>query len=338
MNEKQLRHTAHGSHRTSVCHQPGSQARPQAQAKPENPAETTYYYESKMNNSSAVPPGQDGGSADTYAQVMESITRIALAGFGGAIAGLSISRRRGHALTMARVDAAVSGGSKRRRRRGAAESSRPRHNQQGSAGAGGPSAPYVDQDLPSTWAFACLTFASITESTRLLSPTTLLGDLLEKANSLLKESTSDRDDEKTNERACEEEGEASTTKSLSQMPRVDISALTSKISIDDVRTISDYIIGGSIAGAVFKGGSIQSSAGVRWAKRAGGNPSMGMMTAAATRTSLMAGLLPGAALGLFAGILQVGAGHLEQMLLEEQATADTSVEANGNVQVRDTTY
>jgi len=166
----------------------------------------------------------------------------------------------------------------------------------------------------------------------------LLGDLLEKANSLLKESTSDRDDEKTNERACEEEGEASTTKSLSQMPRVDISALTSKISIDDVRTISDYIIGGSIAGAVFKGGSIQSSAGVRWAKRAGGNPSMGMMTAAATRTSLMAGLLPGAALGLFAGILQVGAGHLEQMLLEEQATADTSVEANGNVQVRDTTY
>lgn len=280
-----------------------------------------------MNNSSAVPPGQDGGSADTYAQVMESITRIALAGFGGAIAGLSISRRRGHALTMARVDAAVSGGSKRRRRRGAAESSRPRHNQQGSAGAGGPSAPYVDQDLPSTWAFACLTFASITESTRLLSPTTLLGDLLEKANSLLKESTSDRDDEKTNERACEEEGEASTTKSLSQMPRVDISALTSKISIDDVRTISDYIIGGSIAGSVFKGGSIQSSAGVRWAKRAGGNPSMGM-TAAAARTSLMAGLLPGAALGLFAGILQVGAGHLEQILLEEQATADVSVEAN----------
>ena len=298
------------------------------------------YNESKMNNSSAVPPGQDGGSADTYAQVMESITRIALAGFGGAIAGLSISRRRGHALSLARVDAAVSGGSKRRRRRGAAaESSRPRHNQQGGAGAGGPSAPYVDQDLPSTWAFACLTFASITESTRLISPTTLLGDLLENANGILKEPTSDRDDEMINERACEaEEGEASTTKSLYQMPRVDISALSSKISIEDVRTISDYIIGGSIAGAVFKGGSIQSSAGVRWSKRAGGNPSIGM-AAAATRTSFMAGLLPGAALGLFAGILQVGAGHLEQMLLEEQATADVSVEANSDVaQVRDTTY
>jgi hypothetical protein len=157
----------------------------------------------------------------------------------------------------------------------------------------------------------------------------LLGDLLENADGLPKESTSDRDDEKINERACEEEGETSTITSLSQMPRIDI---------EDVRTISDYIIGGSIAGAVFKGGSIQSSAGVRWAKRAGGNPSIGM-TAAATRTSFMAGLLPGAALGLFAGILQVGAGHLEQMLLEDQATADVSIEADSNkAQKRDTTY
>ena len=49
------------------------------------------------------------------------------------------------------------------------------------------------------------------------------------------------------------------------------------------------------------------------------------MTAAATRASFMAGLIPGATLGLLAGFLQVGAGHLENMLelLEEENVVDT---------------
>ena len=268
----------------------------------------------EMNTSDAIPPGQDGGNADTYAKVMESLTRIALAGFGGAIAGLSISRRRAAgAPALARVDAAVSGGGKRRRRGGSSDSSR-RRNQQGGTSA---SAPYVDQDLPSTWAFACLTFASITESTRLLSPTTLVSDLLQSTSSLPDGRDTGNDDE-----------EASVDMPwVSHMPKVDLPAFSSKISVVDVRSISDYVIGGSIAGAVFKGSSVQTSAGVRWAKRAGGNTTAGI-TAAATRTSFMAGLIPGAALGFLAGILQVGAGHLEQMLLEEDTAADIPVEAS----------
>lgn len=284
-----------------------------------------------MDTSNAIPPGQDGGNAATYAKVMESITRVALAGFGGAIAGLSISRRRAGAISLARVDAAVSGGSKRRRRRGgsAADSSRQR-NRQGGASAGGssPSAPYVDQDLPSTWAFACLTFAGITESTRLLSPTTLFSDLLERVNdSFVYDNASGHNDEKTNATTCkeDEEKEKETIAGMSwvsQMPKVDLPASTPTISSEDIRSICDYVIGGSIAGAVFKGGSIQTSAGARWAKRAGSNPGM---TATATRASFMAGLIPGATLGLLAGILQVGAGHLEKMLdlLEEENAVDT---------------
>ena len=285
-----------------------------------------------MDTSKSIPPEQGGGNAATYAKVMESITRVALAGFGGAIAGLSISRRRAGALSLARVDAAVSGGIKRRRRRGgsaAADTSRQR-NQKGGTSAGGtsPSAPYVDQDLPSTWAFACLTFAGITESTRLLSPTTLFSDLLETVNgSFVEGNISGNNYEKANETTCkeDEEKEKETIAGmswLSQMPQVDLPASTPTISSEDIRSVSDYVIGGSIAGAVFKGGSIQTSAGARWAKRAGGNVGM---TAAATSASFMAGLIPGATLGLLAGVLQVGAGHLENMLelLEEENAVDT---------------
>ena len=288
-----------------------------------------------MNISDAIPPGQDGGNAETYAKVMESITRIALAGFGGAIAGLSISRRRAGAISLARVDAAVSGGSKRRRRRGTARSSgvgsadfsSRQRNQQGGAGASGsPSAPYVDQDLPSTWAFACLTFASITESTRLISPSTLLSDLLESSTDSLVENTASGHDGENGNTHTGKEGEKEEVETnagmawSSHLPKVDRPAFIPAISVEDVRTISDYVIGGSIAGAVFKGGSIQTSAGARWAKRAGSNPAVGMTTAAATRASFTAGLIPGATLGLVAGILQVGAGHLERMLeiLEEE--------------------
>ena len=286
-----------------------------------------------MDTSNAIPPGQDGGSAATYAKVMESITRVALAGFGGAIAGLSISRRRAGALSLARVDAAVSGGSKRRRRRygSAVDTSRER-NQQGGASA------YVDVDLPSTWAFACLTFAGITESTRLLSPTTLFSDLLESANgSLVENNASGHNDEKLNATTSkeDEEKEKETTIAgmtwISQLPKVeDLPTSTPTISSEDMRSICDYVIGGSIAGAVFKGGSIQTSAGARWAKRAGSNPKVGM-TAAATRASFMAGLIPGATLGLLAGMLQVGAGRLEKMLeLLEEENADDTPTATAN--------
>ena len=284
-----------------------------------------------MDTSKSIPPEQGGGNAATYAKVMESITRVALAGFGGAIAGLSISRRRAGALSLARVDAAVSGGSKRQRRRGGstADSSRQRNQQGGtSAGGGSPSAPYVDQDLPSTWAFACLTFAGITESTRLLSPTTFFSDLLESVNgSFVEDNASGNNNEKANASTCkeDEEKEKETIAGmswLSQMPKVDLPASTPTIISEDIRSICDYVIGGSIAGAIFKGGSIQTSAGARWAKRAGGNVGM---TTAATRASFMAGLIPGATLGLLAGVLQVGAGHLENMLelLEEENAVDT---------------
>jgi hypothetical protein len=85
-------------------------------------------------------------SNDIYTQTMESFLRIALAGFGGAVVGLSLSKRGG--ITSATKQAVVA-------RRG-----RYHHATSG--------------DLPAQWAMACVTFASIFEGTRALSPTTLV--------------------------------------------------------------------------------------------------------------------------------------------------------------------
>jgi hypothetical protein len=91
---------------------------------------------------------EDPKNNDVYTQTMESFLRVALAGFGGALVGLSLSRRGG-------VTPLVQQQSQRIAQRGR---------------------PYTNQDLPAQWAVSCLTFASIFESTRLLSPTSLVTD------------------------------------------------------------------------------------------------------------------------------------------------------------------
>lgn len=78
-------------------------------------------------------------SNDDYLAVMESFMRITLAGFGGAISGIAISRGGTHT----RIN--------------------PGHR------------PYADANLPASWAIACVGFVGIIEASRVLSPFSFLG-------------------------------------------------------------------------------------------------------------------------------------------------------------------
>lgn len=84
-----------------------------------------------------------------YTKTMESFLRIALAGFGGAIVGISLAKRGG----------LVAASSKVVTRRG-----RYHHTTSG--------------ELPAQWAMACIAFASIFEGTRALSPTTMASRMI----------------------------------------------------------------------------------------------------------------------------------------------------------------
>ena len=82
--------------------------------------------------------------SDSFNLGMESALRITLAGFGGVLVGLSLSQRRGgSAPTM--VQPMIQRGSQRSRN-------------------------ITNRDLPSQWAVSCLTFATIFECSRLMSP------------------------------------------------------------------------------------------------------------------------------------------------------------------------
>ena len=82
--------------------------------------------------------------SDSFNQGMESALRITLAGFGGVLVGLSLSQRRGVSAPTV-VQPMIQRGSQRSRN-------------------------ITNRDLPSQWAVSCLTFATIFECSRLMSP------------------------------------------------------------------------------------------------------------------------------------------------------------------------
>jgi hypothetical protein len=112
-----------------------------------------------MDSPASYPPDlPKPEDREIYVTVIESVTRVAMAGFGGALVGLSVSRRRGSFREAAyAVDRTVRTARKR-------------------PGSAVRSAPYVDNELPSTWAMACLSFAGILEFMRLVQPSKMLVD------------------------------------------------------------------------------------------------------------------------------------------------------------------
>jgi hypothetical protein len=268
--------------------------------------------------------------------------RISLAGFGGALAGMSLARRgasasasaiarrvanspvvpppgavlpaaaadataktkNGGAKASAAVAAVVAGSGKRRLQR-----------QQTIVRASPPPAAlphrYSDRELPTAWAVACAAFAGVVEFVRAVSPSAVVRDLLlapppsatmgggdgdgggEEERRTTTPTTSDEDDDDDDDG----DGIASSAYGWSIIP-LDPSALCA---------ISDYAIGGAVAGAVFRGSAVRTRLGARGISSAvvGG------------RRPFLSGILPGAVLGLSAGIAIVALDRA-RILLDER--------------------
>jgi len=84
--------------------------------------------------------GKENESKDVFIQSLESTSRIALAGFGGALVGLALARKQVTPLKPS----------------GRALIARGRR--------------YTNQELSRRWAVSCLAFATIFEATRLIAP------------------------------------------------------------------------------------------------------------------------------------------------------------------------
>ena len=198
-------------------------------------------------------------SAEFFQKSMESIMIISLAGFGGALAGISMAvRQRRLPLTGLKTFQ-----NKQLTKKTPLKDKRELQHR-----------PYVDSHLPNQWALTCMGFASIVEIVRRMSPFELI----------LHESIY---------------FQPSWTKSLT--------------------IIGDYTIGGAVAGAMFKGASLQDktnmtterkgSGSARYNRfrnqRVGGNVHLASdITLPSNRFRYLRGLGPGMSLGFVAGCAQ----------------------------------
>ena len=272
--------------------------------------------------------------------------RISLAGFGGALAGMSLARRgasvapsasaiarrvanspvappgaglaaaatvtrNGGAKTTttttsaaaaaaAAAVAAVAGGGKRRLQR-----------QQTIVRTAPPPAAlphrYSDRELPTAWAVACAAFAGVVEFVRAASPSTVVWDLLLAPSATM--GSGDRDGD------GDGGGEGRTTATPVDDDGDGIASAYGSIPLDPsaLCAISDYAIGGAVAGAVFRGSAVRTRLGARGIAGiyapspssvvGGGRP--------------LSGMLPGAVLGLSAGIAIVALDRA-RILLDER--------------------
>ena len=237
-------------------------------------------------NETMAPPRRDD---DPFYSIVESVMRISLAGFGGALAGMSLSRR-GVAASAVAAKAVVNAkstvdtvgrniGKKRLQ------------SQQTIVRTTPPTAGIVDRDLPTAWAVACGVFAGVVEFTRTMSPTTIIRQLVDVT--------------------IGDAGADDTGMNLDNADAITTIMGMSSLTLDSttMTTVSDYAIGGAIAGAIFQGSAIQTRA------RRG-------VDLTAIRGRPLSGILPGAALGLSAGILIVAIDYAQILLEEKFGTAE----------------
>ena len=228
--------------------------------------------------------------------------RVSLAGFGGALAGLSFARRGASSSTAVRqVSSALTknnnpssaannnSGKKRlqRQQRPIIRSTPPT------------TTPFVDRELPTAWAVACMAFAGIIECTRMMSPTTFAWELVNYMSGPGPE---------TDNSDTQNADDTTTTRTESLDPS------TAKIS--------DYTIGGVIAGALFKGSAVRTKTGARIDASIMGISSQPSSNLKSIKGRPLSGMLPGAALGLLAGISIVAIEHAQNTIEERFSNLD----------------
>ena len=250
--------------------------------------------------------------------------RVTVAGFGGALAGLSFARRGavGSAANVGRQTAStlskqqppsrgkvVVDGVIQSKDNGVSKTKKRLQRQRPIIRSTPPTTKaYMDRDLPSAWAVACTAFAGIIEFARVVSPTgTALGLIDEFRN-------------KADETA---DGEVDDLKSTKH----DVGSLSLDPSLI---TINDYMIGGAIAGALFKGSAVRTQVGSRIdASIMGAKAQPTSRTSPnlkAIRAKPLSGILPGAALGLVAGVAIVAMDRAQVLIEEKYGHIDEDAE------------
>jgi hypothetical protein len=254
-----------------------------------------------------MPPPQRDDDDPFYA-IVESIMRISLAGFGGALAGMSLSRR-GAVVSAAAAKVVVKSDTVGLRNSG----KKRLQSQQTIVRTTPPTAGIVDRDLPTAWAVACGVFAGVVEFTRTMSPTTIIRQLVDVTmiDDAGVDDTGKNLDNPTTIITIGDTGADDTGKNSDNQTTITTMMGISTWTIDStsMTTVSDYSIGGAIAGAIFQGSAIQTRA------RRG-------IDLTAIRGKPLSGILPGAALGLSAGILIVAIDYAQILLEEKFGTAE----------------
>lgn len=215
---------------------------------------------------STVPNDTSSSSTKITYQAMESLMIISIAGFGGALCGLAISRRGGSSSPWIRSSRASASTS------ASIPSSR--------------AAYYTDHELPTAWAVACITFASIMEFSKITSPASNLHQLLLHIPS------------------------SSNIPSMSIAEKHNTSTSQTTLVDKDLYLVADYLLGGAIAGATFKGSVIRTQASSKGLALRGGPVLPASVTTA--RTGILVGMIPGATLGLLAGLAVYSAIKLQK--------------------------
>ena len=142
-----------------------------------------------------------------------------------------------------------------------------------------------------------MAFAGVVEFTRLVSPTTFVSQFVTTPSSLEGEA----DNEVTEDSKTLLVNKEETIKQYGT-------------------TIIDYMIGGGIAGALFKGSAVRTPAGARIDASIMGSSSISSSTATSSLNAIksrpLSGILPGAALGLLAGVTIVTMEYAQKQVEE----------------------
>lgn len=238
-------------------------------------------------------------SITEYIPILESMMRISLAGFGGAMAGLSISRRAAISRTTSTLltNAAVKTPTKRKhaihRHHPLLTKSKDKDDVSSYA---------VDRELPAAWAMACMAFTGVIEFTRFVSPAGLAVDLVAHLN------------DGSTEEVSTDGNDTGVTSGDNSSQEVDFSWLFEPKTKSTLKTIADYTIGGSIGGAIFAGSAVRT--------RAGRKIDASILGTAGRNARPLAGLLPGAGLGLLAGVTIVSIDLVREYLEENFGELD----------------
>lgn len=158
--------------------------------------------------------------------------------------------------------------------------------------------PYViDRELPAAWAMACMAFTGVVEFSRFVSPSGFAIDLASNFSA---------------------DADASTENQQSIVPSIfseTISWLPELLNKQStLRTIADYTIGGAMGGALFAGSAVRT--------RAGSKIDAAILGTAIRSGGPLAGLVPGAGLGLLAGVTVVSIDLVREMLEEQFGEVD----------------